>query len=386
MNSHDPLEFSAPDTGGSDAVAGFLYQARVALPYVVLLGLEHDIDLVVCEHFEDVAILHADRTWTFAQIKSRNPGRGPWTLAQVCQEGGGAFRSLLQTHRAMAGRALAYRLGAWLEGPVSVRDLLYKIKQGDQLDDSELQVLADRLETDPAECLGFLDRLHVKEQRPHDAVSSTNMRILGSHQASLTYEEIEHINTDLEKKILDAMSGEISVNDWLSLDPPELSDRLGSKVITRESLGPLLARLRKPARTLLKRVASVEEPLPTRLVEKLLAGGADDAIVAVAMRRRADVHLHIKSLLSATMWQDQSAIALEDVEERILTLMAGLQGRHKNEPSPAAAMFDDAVKQLTAAPDRFDPDRVFQTDPFLLLGLVADLSDRCQFHWGLQNA
>ncbi len=299
MTSQDPLELSAPDTGGSDAVAGFLYQARVALPYVLSLGIQDDIDLVVCEHFEDVALLHADGTWTFAEIKSRNPGQGPWTLAQVCEKGGGAFRSLLRTHRVMAGRTFAYRLGAWLEGPVSVRDPLNKIKQGDPLEDSELQVLADRLETDTAECLGFLSRLHVKEQRPHDAISATNMRILGSNRGSLTYEEIEHINTDLEKRILDAMSGEVLVNDWLSLDPPDLSERLGSKVITRESLAVLVARLRGPARTLLKRVASIDEPLPTCLVEKLLAGGADDAIVSVAMRRRADVHLHIRSQLSA---------------------------------------------------------------------------------------
>lgn len=386
MNSQGPLELPAPDSGGSDAVAGFVYQARVTLPYVVLLGLEDDIDLVVCEHFEDVAILHASGTWTFAQIKSRNPGQGPWTLAQVCRSSGGAFRSLLTTHRSVRERGFPYRLGAWLEGPISIRDALYKISRGEPLADSELTTMADRLESDETECREFLDHVHVKEQRLHDAISSTNMRILGSHRDSLTYKEIEEINSDLERRILEAMSAELSVEDWISLDPPGLRDRMGTKIITKESLGPVIARLGKPIRALLRRVADPDLPLPTRMVEKLLAGGADETVISIAARRRADAQLQIKSHLAATMWQGHSQDELEDVEERILTLMAGLHARYKDEPSPAGAMFDDAMRQLTSVPDQFDPGRVLRMDPFLLVGLAADLSDRCQFHWGLQNA
>lgn len=383
MTLPDPLDLSPPDDSGSSTVSRYIYQARVTVPYVVSMGLGNRIDLIVCEHFEDLAIRHIDGSWTFAQIKSRDPELGPWTLSSVCQENGGAFRSLLRTHRALRGRGLAYRLGAWLEGSVSRRDLLDKIKRSEPLDDEEMQQIADRLDSTVDECEDFTQRLHVKEQRLRRSIVETNLRVLGSRDESISIGELRQVNEELEGLILRAMGADLPSEDWISMELDELKDNLQPKIITPELIADFISRLHRPVRTLLRRIVDPSVPTPTRMVEKLLTGGADDSIVDLVARRRADAQVQIQSHLAATMGPDQ---VVEDVEERVLTLMKALQVKHKSHASPAEAMFADAVQQLTTSPRQYDPNRVLHEDPFLLVGLAADLSDQCRFEWGVMNA
>lgn len=383
MTPSDPLDLVPPDDSGSSTVSRFIYQARVIVPYVVLMGLDDRIDLIVCEHFEDVAIRYVDESWTFAQIKSRDPELGPWTLASVCRDDGGAFRSLLRTHRSLRERGFVYKLGAWLEGSVSRKGLLNKIKSPDPLDDVEIQTVSDRLGTTVDECRDFLARVHVKEQRLRQSISETNIRVLGSHDESLSSADLLAINDELEALVMKAMGADLPSDDWVSLDSDELRDSLQQKIITRELIEEIIARLHGPIRTLLRRIVDPSLPIPTRMVEKLLTGGADESVVDLAARRRADAHVLIQSHVAATMGPDE---ALEDVEERVLTLMTALQVKHKEQASPADAIFADAVQQLTASPQQYDPNRVLHRDPFLLIGLAADLSDRCRFNWGIQGA
>ena len=88
----------APESdAGSDTVARFRYQAEVTFPLCLECALGGDIVAVIPEHFEDIAVEYGTR-WRFLQVKSRNPERGMWKLADLLGEGG-ALRSLYRTYQ-----------------------------------------------------------------------------------------------------------------------------------------------------------------------------------------------------------------------------------------------------------------------------------------------
>src|ERR671919_692299 len=95
-----PLSVTPPDDTGSDTFRRFRYQAEVAFPFCLDTALIGNVISVIPEHLEDLAIEFADGSWRIIQIKTRDPGQAPWTLATLLGGDGGAFRSLLRTHRA----------------------------------------------------------------------------------------------------------------------------------------------------------------------------------------------------------------------------------------------------------------------------------------------
>ena len=115
--SDGPLDITPPDDTGSDTFRRHRYQAEVAISFCVDCVLIGNVASVIPEHLEDLAIEFADGSWRIIQIKTRDPGQAPWTLAALLGSDGGAFKSLLRTHRALAGIGgrIGYELR--LEGP-----------------------------------------------------------------------------------------------------------------------------------------------------------------------------------------------------------------------------------------------------------------------------
>lgn len=68
---------SPPDDSGTDAYQRFAYQAHVAFWFCVRCYFDGDPVAVYCEHWEDLLVEYTERL-RFTQIKTRDPGRGPW--------------------------------------------------------------------------------------------------------------------------------------------------------------------------------------------------------------------------------------------------------------------------------------------------------------------
>lgn len=98
---------SPPDDSGTDAMTRFRYQAHVTFRFCLACYFEQGVIAVTPEHFEDV-LVEATNELRFVQIKTRNPDRGPWKFRHLMDDGG-ALRSLLRTHRALAGSATVGR-------------------------------------------------------------------------------------------------------------------------------------------------------------------------------------------------------------------------------------------------------------------------------------
>ena len=149
-----------PDDSGADAFRRFGYQAHVVFPLCLRLYFVGDIVAIYCEHWEDVLVDFVDRI-VFVQIKTRDPGRGPWRYRHLLDEGG-ALRSLLRTHRALAeiedSRTIEYEIA--LEGSVDSADGITRLLvDGPGADESMCDTCADRLGIPVDEASGLLGRV-----------------------------------------------------------------------------------------------------------------------------------------------------------------------------------------------------------------------------------
>src|SRR4051794_36699783 len=88
MTEGDIESIEPPDNTGADVFARYRYQALVAFPYCLAMLTGNDVQCVIPEHFEDVAV---NRTtgWTLLQIKTRDAPIGPWRLSNVLAADGG---------------------------------------------------------------------------------------------------------------------------------------------------------------------------------------------------------------------------------------------------------------------------------------------------------
>jgi hypothetical protein len=111
-----------PDDSGADAFQRFAYQAHVAFPFCLRCYFEGDIVAIYCEHWEDLLVEYIDRL-RFTQIKTRDASRGAWKYRHLLDDGG-ALRSLLRTHRALAAisEARPIEYDVRLEGAVDGAD------------------------------------------------------------------------------------------------------------------------------------------------------------------------------------------------------------------------------------------------------------------------
>lgn len=139
IESTDP-----PDASGSDAFERFRYQAHLAASVCLATASGEDVQSVVCEHFEDIAIGDSSG-WRHIQVKTRNAELGPWKSTDLLKKPGGALSSLFRTYYALSelGEDESCRLEIWLEGVVG-RDDDAKVLTGRPVPEDAMANLVQR--------------------------------------------------------------------------------------------------------------------------------------------------------------------------------------------------------------------------------------------------
>lgn len=377
----DTLAPTPPDDSGSDSFERFAYQGFVALPILVACGREDGVVAVYAEHYEDVAV-ELRSGWRFLQIKTRNAGLGPWRFAHLCADDG-ALHSLLRTFR--AARGVSCTLEVHLEGAVASSDklLLELVSRDDGYVDAVLPTISERLALDADEAEPFVRAIRVIPNLPdRDVIEDQAIGVLGHLSPGSSHAVLCDVRDRLWAAFARAMRAVPLGARYptIVLDPSARSQEdeaiVAAKRLTAEQLKSLVAPLTVAAPSLLRRILA-DGPGPSKLEIKLLAGGADPAIVKDAISLRANASIREFELLGGGLG-DEARIA--DLRERLL-ITARAQVAIAGPPRPANRAWQGLLATLQTHAATIDPDRLFHADPFLLLGEACELSDQCQLSW-----
>jgi hypothetical protein len=379
-----PLTTPAPDDTGTDTFARFRYQARVAFPFCIACALGRGVRSVVCEHIEDI-LIETDEGWRFLQVKTRDESRQPWRLSHLTGSGGG-LHSLLRTHGAIG--AVRASLELHLEGSLARDDerLQELTAPGGPRSASLIERVAPALRMSPADCAAFLARVRVFTAPTRAAVAGANERIIGGVQPTLTFATARLLHEQVTDLVCRAMSAELIGADWLAVatgQAPAGDDvrrRVEAKRLTPESLDLCRRHLTPlPTPGLLQRPAGTSAPLESNLTRKLRAANASDSLVTQAHALRAKAALQEVALLSKSLVPGDEY--LEDAQTRLLMLATPIADMHRG-TGQAAVVYHEIFREIRQDPSVLDPHRLFNADPFALMGEVCQLSDGCLCDWG----
>ncbi len=368
---------------GSDTLARYRYQAEVTLPYCVSALLrENDIVAVVPEHLEDIA-LETNTGWRFLQVKSRNPERGLWTLADLLANKG-ALRSLYRTYLLTDGEERSLEIV--LEGAVKQRDGIGLLRVGE--DRSELvPKVMEKLGMDRTIAEDFLRRVTLNESAPYRTdIHAANARLLHVHAPSLTQPELEALHEKLLERIEMAMRSERTGADWpRNVVHPErrsttLRERRRAKTLDAETLADIAELLSTTGRPLLRRFVEPGSRPVSPLTQKLVVGGATEDLVDRARNLKANAE-HQRLERMSRILADEEALVV-DLHERIGTYADTAAALYESSSRPAIEMWSYLLKTFGRDATSIDRNNLVRGDPMLLMGESCILSDECVFDWG----
>jgi hypothetical protein len=158
---------------------------------------------------------------------------------------------------------------------------------------------------------------------------------------------------------------------------------VAAKRISRSAARELLEAITVGARPLLRRIVDTTSQ-PSVLEEKLLAGGATQAIIDDAKSLRANASIRRLEYFASSISDDTSA--LDDLRERLRIATNGYVAEHSPGPKAAAVIWNRLRPELLASAASVDPDRIFRQDGHLLLGEVCEMADECLTDWGRGDA
>lgn len=380
---------SPPDDSGSDAFRRFSYQAHVVFPLCLRLYFVGDVVAIYCEHWEDVLVEFTDDL-RFTQIKTRDAGRGPWKYRHLLDEGG-ALRSLLRTHRALAalGEARPVEYDICLEGAAdSADEIMRLVVGGDGASDEMCRACAGRLEMPEAEARSLLDRVTVTpNQPPRTMIAASNRDLLRLRAGHLPANELNAVYDATVALIKRAMEADLLADAW-----PEaiLTPRTGAedaergaaaKRLDRERLQPILSRLEGGDQRLLAEISDPAHLRATALERKLTAAGGSAALVERAKQFRAQAAIRMAELRGGSLYDVDAMVA--DLHLRLLTAAEAVADV-VSAAAPAAEVWNQLEQRLGANAAAYDPRRLLGQDHLLLLGEVCQLSDECKYRWGVR--
>jgi hypothetical protein len=383
-----PLSITPPDDSGSDTFARFRYQAYVAAPFALICAIGGDVRSVVLEHVEDIAVEYADR-WQFIQVKTRDAGLRRWRMQDLCGDRGG-LRALLRGYRAVGQINASHEL--WLEGGLERGNAAEKLLDPAGRANPAIHAdVAHRLGIDETECAGFMARLRVRANLPgRDDIGDRVFRLLSSQAPSVASGAIERMENELIALLCQAMAADLTLgDDWPAVvirptRPADVDAKVEAKRVTQEMLSVILGALVRHPQPLLRRFLDTELPTATVLEEKLLAGGATDAVVSDAKQLRFQASLREATKAAASLYEDDSL--LEDVRARLQLRVHAALGGATGESRPAVRIWRDLMDVLSTQAHHIDANGMFGQDPDLLLGEICEMSDLCQVDWGLASA
>ncbi|MET9444717.1 dsDNA nuclease domain-containing protein [Streptomyces sp. NPDC006610] len=86
--AHTLFDLAPEEDSGSDTLGRYRYQAEVAARDCLAMLTQEAIDFVVCEWHEDFVVAWIDGSVELVSVKHREGTRGPWTLPELCKDGG----------------------------------------------------------------------------------------------------------------------------------------------------------------------------------------------------------------------------------------------------------------------------------------------------------
>ncbi|MEW2267069.1 dsDNA nuclease domain-containing protein [Streptomyces sp. NPDC047868] len=86
--AHTLFDLAPEEDSGSDTLGRYRYQAEVAARDCLAMLTQEAIDFVVCEWHEDFVVAWTDGSVELVSVKHREGTRGPWTLPELCKDGG----------------------------------------------------------------------------------------------------------------------------------------------------------------------------------------------------------------------------------------------------------------------------------------------------------
>jgi Cap4, dsDNA endonuclease domain len=377
-----------PDDAGRDAFERFRYQAHLTFPDCLNCVTQLGVTAVICEHFEDVCIEEEGQV-RLRQIKTRNLDYGLWRLADLCSERG-AFRSLLRSHRALSeiddDRSFIYEVS--LEGALERRDAICQfLPRGEGADDAlarrVIKLMKPHTELRLAEAREVLRRVRIRPTPPRGSIVAINKELLASIGGDLPAAELSQIYDQVIEVICQAMSG-TRLREWPAIlfsgdDSPAKAlieaKRLDQAVLERP-LEPVLS----GATPSLREITDPDALSASALELKLRLAGAPPELIDRAKQLRANMTYREIELRSRSLRQDID-LKLEDLRERLKAVADISLSVSGSGAKPAPAVFADVFERLGAQPATYDPARLYNRDPTLLMGGVCDLSDQCLFAW-----
>lgn len=279
-------------------------------------------------------------------------GRGPWKYRYLLDEGG-ALRSLLRTHRALATlnkqRPIKYDIR--LEGAVETGDdIRHLLVGGGGASDAMCQQCAHRLEIEPAEAEAILARVTVwPNQAPRTLIEAQNRDLLRAVAGQLSANELKGIYDETIELVKRAMSAELLADSWPQAilepasDAEAAADRARAKRLDRDKLRSAPEKLAVGDRQLLAAITDPDRLEATALEKKLIAAGASANLVDRAKQFRAQASIRVAEERGRSLFDVDALLA--DLEMRLLNV-AETVADVVDTPAPAPPVWDELERRL----------------------------------------
>jgi len=379
------LNQTPPDDTGTDTLKRYRYQAQLSLPFCLACARKEKVRSVIMEHFEDIVVEYDDY-WHFIQVKTRNADLGQWTLNVAMDALKSLYRAFTETSSLIAKYSL------FIEGAISAKDDLNALTHSKRdISNDLVKKISQKLGIEDSNCRAFLEFVTVHpNQTPRANITSHNIHLMGQVSASTSTREIESLEEKLTDEILRAMSCDRLDNllyHYIA-KVEELGDetkaRIDAKRLTSNNIADILGSLAIGNYPLLLRITDLNEPSPTNLEKKLIAGGATERIILDAKNLRANASIREAEILSSGFLNQEDKIT--DVQIRIQTLTNSIVEEHDESEKPAKIIWRMVLNELTQKKESVDPHRIYKQDPYMLLGAVCGISDECRIDWGVKIA
>ncbi|GAB3155840.1 hypothetical protein GCM10027290_52630 [Micromonospora sonneratiae] len=382
------------DGTGIDTFARYVWQAKQAVRQW-LTCFAGDTQYVLCEHLEDIAVIHATG-FRFMQLKTRD--HGSWSAAMMCDKGiKSLVRSYTECRRVDLHERATFEL--WLEGPAADSP---ETKDFVADPTSALKPLKDKILSAglARDCLrDFLQRLVVRDNQPSRAyIDAQVLHELGRLWPAMSQPEREQIYERLLKAATAAQEA--------APRPSMIEHHLAT--LTFDSSGALqdgrTAEIGALSRQMLSReiLMAITPPRPNDsdgdmlarmasggsaswLELKMLRAGAGTETIRRAQELRADMEVQRRLLLAS---RESAEVDLEKLADRLLT-MAKATARKialsgASAPATVIRSAEAITHDLLSRPSDLafcDRMSLFDKDPELLYGYLGHLSDVCRFPW-----
>ncbi len=387
----DEIDAIGPgDTTGSETLARYMYQCKVAVQKWLRTIESPTETYILCEFVDDISTVTPSDV-TFSQVKTRD--RGSWSASKVLQDGGG-IDALIRSYGLAqdGGLTTPVHLELVLEGPEATSaDTRAFFNDPTSASDATRTKLA-ALGLDPTMTDDFLERLSIVPQyHARQSIDAVTIRLLMALVPGHT-SDVEAIYDRLLDRVVAAHLGSAESADPdhpLASQPiagPQHQQNIHEHVLTRSELLMLLPpvpALQQEQRTLIE-AANGGALAMTDLEWKLRVAGAGESTVvrAQSRRSRASAHLAARPTLTSDVDTELEVLADRVLEhaEAVTADVVGSAPSPGQAARPAEVVYGRLVQQAGRLGD-LDHDEVLAGNGDLVLGFLCELSDQCHFAW-----